>query len=132
MLFFIYLSTGLGPSLTSGPPTTSNALENVKTPDQILSPNAIKGLLSAALTQQQKFPNPEAITVPGGPGGVGLPASSPVGGPRLPLPPGLAAGHNPVGLPGGPNIANLPPFLANAMANSGSLLENLTSAAMLR
>ena len=34
------------------------SIENIKTPDQILSPNAIKGLLSAALTQQQKFSEP--------------------------------------------------------------------------
>ena len=31
-------------------------MDTLKTPDQILSPNAIQGLLSAALTQQQKFP----------------------------------------------------------------------------
>ena len=78
--------------------------------DQILSPNAIKGLLSAALTQQHKFPGP--LSEVGGPG----PSSGPPGPARLPFPP----------------APNLPPFLANAMANPGSLLENLTSAAMIR
>ena len=79
------------------PSTSDNA-----TKDQILSPNAIKGLLSAALTQQQKFPSP-------------LDSAGPSSNRLPPFPP-----------------SNLPPFLANAMANSGSLLENLTSAAMLR
>ena len=85
--------------------------------DQILSPNAIKGLLSAALTQQQKLPNP----LEGAPGPSGSAPRPPL---FLPPPPGGAGNEK----------ANfLPPFLASAMAGSaGSLLENLTSAAMLR
>ena len=88
--------------------------------DQILSPNAIKGLLSAALTQQQKLPSPNIMDA-AGPG--------PSGRPPLFLPPAT-----PPGGADGKAAANfLPPFLASAMAGSaGSLLENLTSAAMLR
>ena len=86
--------------------------------DQILSPNAIKGLLSAALTQQQKLPSPNIMDA-AGPG--------PSGRPPLFLPPATPPG----GADGKANF--LPPFLASAMAGSaGSLLENLTSAAMLR
>ncbi len=92
---------------TASTSQASASEKNVK--EQILSPNAIKGLLSAALTQQQKFPPPN------------MDQAGPSSGSRLP------PGFPPVSLP-----TNLPPFLANAMANSGSLLENLTSAAMLR
>ena len=90
---------------------------NMENKDQVLSPNAIKGLLTAALTQQQS----QQPKLPGPPSEVAGPSP-----PRMMFPPS-----------GDPKLLpNLPPFLANAMAAAnagGNLLENLTSAqAMLR
>ena len=109
----------LEPVVKKSVPSSANQPPSLPEKDQILSPNAIKGLLSAALTQQhQKLPGPPLMEAAPGPSGGRQPP--------LFLPPATP--------PGGSDKANfLPPFLASAMAGSaGSLLENLTSAAMLR
>ena len=104
------------------PNATTNTTENK---DQVLSPNAIKGLLTAALTQQhsqqqQQQQQQQRKMPPQSPASESAGPSSRLGFPH-----------------GDPKLLpNLPPFLANAMAAAnagGNLLENLTSAqAMLR
>ncbi len=126
-------------SAQAEPETGSGTAKDPPSAAGILSPNAIKGLLSAALTQQKMplFPPPGEA----GPSG---------GGAMLPPPAFLAeaaksANNNKGGGGLPPFLPNLPPFLANALAaasqnassssnasNPNTLLENLTNAAMLR
>ena len=96
--------------------------------EQVLSPNAIKGLLTAAMSQQQQqkmgAPSQQQNVAP-----TIIPESPTGSSSRMMFPPVVGAA-DPKLLP------NLPPFLANAMAAAnagGNLLENISSAqAMLR
>jgi AT-binding transcription factor 1 len=104
------------------------ATPNLPEKDQVLSPNAIKGLLSAALTQQKStpvgFPTP----------GIGMPCGETGGPSSRGLFPPLDNNQIPVSS----FLPNLPSFLANAVSasaaagSSNTLFENLTSAALLR